>query len=73
MYWILDTDKINREVLMKEAEQERLAQALIESGEAVTYNPTLAWVGHRMMAIGLSLVKLAGDTEERPNPPADLN
>jgi len=73
MYWILDADKVNRELLIKQAERERLAQALIASGEAVTYNPALAWVGHRIMAIGLSLVKLAGDPDEQTNSPTDLN
>jgi len=60
MYYSLDTEKLNHELRLKEAEKERLAFEIMKETGKTGFNPTLAWVGRRMVDIGTSLVKLAG-------------
>lgn len=72
MYWILESEKYNREALIKEADEARLAKAIIAEGRDESYNPALAWVGRRMIDVGLSLTRIAGD-RDADRTPADLN
>lgn len=44
--------------LIKQAEQDRLAQEVLAEEEA--YLPTLAWLGERMVEIGRGLITLSG-------------
>ncbi|MCS7071359.1 MAG: hypothetical protein NZM00_07635 [Anaerolinea sp.] len=60
MYWNLETEKLRQEQLIREAEQERLARELIQNERPEVFNPALAWVGQRLVDVGMSLVKLAG-------------
>lgn len=70
MYYTLETERINHELLIKEAEQARLASELAHEARQDAFNPALAWVGQRMVDIGASLVKLAGAPKTEA---ADLN
>lgn len=70
MYYTLEAERINHELLIKEAEQARLASELAQEARHDAFNPALAWVGQRMVDIGSSLVKLAGAPKTEA---ADLN
>jgi hypothetical protein len=67
--WELLAQSLRHEELVAEAEKARLAQLVRDDEHAVAFNPTLAWVGHRIVEMGAALVKMSGEK----NPPADLN
>ena len=48
--------------MIKQAEKDHLAQEVIERTRKFNhhYNPTLAWLGRRMMDVGTRLVEISG-------------
>lgn len=70
MYWDIDTSNTIVKERLEQAERDHLAQEAMLDNRAKGYNPTLAWVGQRMQAIGLQLTRMAG---EQPRASADLN
>lgn len=65
--WDANSLSLMQEENIKKAEQDHLAQAVIEEERKVNhnYNPTLAWVGRRMADIGIKLVQLSGSDEDK--------
>ncbi|MDZ4767095.1 MAG: hypothetical protein SGI73_21350 [Chloroflexota bacterium] len=48
--------------LIKQAEQDRLAQEILADGTA--YIPSLAWLGERMLDLGKGLIALSGRRDD---------
>jgi hypothetical protein len=75
-HWDMDTVNLIHEERIKQAEQYNRAQSVIDANreENPRYNPTLAWVGRRIMSAGQKLIELSGSVEDRKsvNTP-DLN
>ncbi len=63
-----DVDSINRiqEENVKQAEKDHLAQEVIEELRKFNhhYNPTLAWLGRRMLVVGTKLVEMSGSEQD---------
>lgn len=59
----LETHRQYRDELIKQAEADRIAQEVLAERKH-GFNPTLAWVGHRMQEIGTRLVKMSGTDDE---------
>lgn len=59
--WDLVQIKIEHEEMIRQAEQEKLAQEALDDlhPNVKSYNPALAWVGRRMVEIGSKLVALS--------------
>jgi hypothetical protein len=52
-----------QEELVKRAREDRMAQEVLAAEHG--YNPSLAWVGERIVEIGKSLIALSGRETER--------
>ncbi len=66
--WDSVVNEQHRQELIREAEREQLAREFRIVNGARRYNPTLAWVGRRMMTFGKTLVTLSGeDKQYRPD------
>jgi hypothetical protein len=65
--WDIDNLKFIREEMVKQAQNDHLAQELIEENrhEHHTYNPALAWVGRRLVTVGAKIVAISGDEDQR--------
>lgn len=62
--WELLAQTLRHEELVAQAEKARLAQFVREDENAVAFNPTLAWVGHRIVEMGTALVKISGEKSQ---------
>ena|GEM_PF-1228764 len=76
--WDINSLNLMHEEDIKRAEKERQAQEIIDEirKENPRYNPTLSWVGHRIMEFGGKLVQISGSETDRKavyNPDAHLN
>ena len=51
---------------VKQAQKDHLAQEVIEDTRKVNhhYNPTLAWLGHRMLNVGMKLMEISGSEQK---------
>lgn len=61
---------------IQRAEQEQLAQEVIDEERKSNprYNPTLAWVGRRMMDVGQRIIRISGsEADKHYNPEIHLN
>lgn len=65
--WDANTLSLMQEENIKKAEQEHLAQDVIDETRKSNpnYNPTLAWVGRRIAHIGIRLVRISGSDEDK--------
>jgi len=65
--WDVNSLSKKQEEMIKLAEREHLAQEVIDESRKANphYNPTLAWVGHRIMDVGVKLVQISGSEEDR--------
>jgi hypothetical protein len=65
--WDVDSLGKMRDELLKQAEKDHLAQEVIEDMHKSNphYNPTLAWVGRRIMNVGVKLVQMSGGKDDR--------
>ncbi len=65
--WDINTVNLLHEELIKQAEKDRQAQDVIDEirKDNPRYNPTLSWVGHRIMNFGGKLVQISGSEEEQ--------
>ena len=65
--WDVNSVSLIHEEQIKNAEQQHLAQAMIEETRKSNpnYNPTLAWVGRRIAHIGISLVQISGSDQDK--------
>lgn len=76
--WDINSLNLMHEEDLKRAERERKAQEVIEEirKRHPHYNPTLAWVGHRIKDFGGKLVQISGDEDGQAsgyNPNVHLN
>ena len=64
--WDIENLHLIHNEMIKQAEQDHLAQALIDANRKTQrhYNPALAWVGQRMMNVGQKLVAISGNTDD---------
>jgi hypothetical protein len=71
--WDIKTINMIHEERIKEAEEYHRAQNVIDTNrqENPRYNPTLAWVGRRIMSAGQMLVQISGSDDDKKavNPP----
>lgn len=60
--WDMDSVANMKQELLKQAEKDHLAQEVLEDIHKAHphYNPTLAWVGRRIMDVGVKLVQISG-------------
>lgn len=65
--WDIDDLSRMQDELLKRAEQDHLAQEVIDETRKLNphYNPTLAWVGRRIMEVGTKLVQISGSETDR--------
>ncbi|MEP7291423.1 MAG: hypothetical protein ABI835_06545 [Chloroflexota bacterium] len=65
--WDINSLNLVQEELMKQAKKDRLAQDVIEEERKANprYNPTLAWVGRRMLDFGGKLVAISGSEDDK--------
>lgn len=66
--WELIAHEQHQKELMEQAKQDQMALDLIRQGHK-GFNPTMAWLGDRMMTLGARLVALSG----RENDTVNLN
>lgn len=76
--WDMDSVGKIKEELLKQAEKDHLAQEVLEDIHKTHphYNPTLAWVGRRIMEVGVKLVQISGadaDTQAAYKPDVHPN
>lgn len=66
MYWELLTAQAKHDELVREAEAEHLANLAVQERreENKLYNPTLAWMGRRMVQLGSDLTRRYGVKSE---------
>ncbi len=64
--WDIDNLKFMHEEMVKQAEKDHLAQAVIDESRHLhhTYNPALAWVGRRLVTVGAKIVAMSGDEND---------
>lgn len=64
--WDMDSVGMLKEELLKQAQKDHLAQEVLEDMHRQNphYNPTLAWVGRRIMDVGVKLVQISGADEK---------
>ena len=69
MYWDSNTAKMLYQERLDEAENARLANQIRKAQREANdgYNPTLAWVGQRMIDLGSKLVQVARDPQPSYN------
>ncbi len=65
--WDIDNLKFIREEMVKQAQEDHLAQEVIEDERQQhhTYNPALAWVGRRLVTVGTKFVAMSGNDDQR--------
>ncbi len=63
--WDIKSLKLTQDEMIKQAQQDQLAQEMIEEARKASphYNPALAWIGHRIKDFGVRLVEISGDAE----------
>ncbi len=63
-----DLDSINRmqAELIERAQKDHLGQEVLDENRRQNprYNPTLAWVGRRIVNVGAKIVQLSGDADQ---------
>ncbi len=64
--WDIDNLKFIREEMVKQAQNDHLAQEVIDESrhEHHTYNPALAWVGRRLVNVGTKIVAISGNDDD---------
>ena len=64
-----DINSLNRmqEELIRQAKQDQLAQEVIEENRKANprYNPTLAWVGRRIVDVGAKIIQVSGSEDDK--------
>jgi hypothetical protein len=65
--WDLDSLSRMQEEIIKQAQKDHLAQDVIDDTRKSNphYNPTLAWVGRRIMSVGVKLVQISGSDDDK--------
>jgi hypothetical protein len=76
--WDIETLSKMQDEIIRQAQKDHLAQEVIDDSRKSNphYNPTLAWVGRRMMSVGIKLVQISGseaDKESLYKPDIHLN
>lgn len=69
MYWDSNTANLLHRERLEEAEKERLVRKILSAHREANkgYNPTLAWVGQRMIDLGSKLVQVSEDQQQSLN------
>jgi hypothetical protein len=67
LHWDIDSLNKMQDEIIKQAEKDHLAQEVIDEAHKSNphYNPTLAWVGRRIMNVGIKLVQISGSEDEK--------
>lgn len=70
MYFDLKSTTLLQEERIREAQRDALVREVLKEQrkERKGYNPTLAWVGHRIETVGKQLVKLSGKPVDDTSP-----
>ncbi|MFQ3568343.1 MAG: hypothetical protein SNJ59_15245 [Aggregatilineales bacterium] len=73
MYFDLKSTTLMQEERIREAQRDALVREVIKEKkekrkERKDYNPTLAWVGHRIETVGKQLIKLSGKPVDDTSP-----
>ena len=65
--WDIHSLSLMRDDMVKEAERDHLAQEVLDEVRKSSphYNPTLAWVGQRMIGFGQRLVLISGSEDDK--------
>ncbi|MFN8450826.1 MAG: hypothetical protein U0521_20160 [Anaerolineae bacterium] len=67
--WDIDNMSKFQDEILRQAEKDHLAQEVVDDMRKLNphYNPTLAWVGRRIMDIGAKLVQISGNESDKPD------